>query len=250
MFWISKKSTHLKGIWNNTFIDIHNHLLPNIDDGSKSIAQTQQMIEKMQELGIVEAIATPHTYPGLWDNNKEKIDKNNTKNNIEITFRKISVKFMKKCSSEYFADQYLLALAEAGTLLPIKDNYLLFEFAMIGPPNDAILDTLFQLKLKGYQLILAHPERYQYWSNDIALFDQLKSFDLHFQLNALSLLGYYGKSTQKLAETLLANGHYDFLGTDFHTLEQIEFAKNNTFNARYSSKLEALVEANTFFETK
>ena len=241
MFWISKKSTHLKGIWNNTFIDIHNHLLPNIDDGSKSIAQTQLMIEKMQELGIVEAIATPHTYPGLWDNNKEK---------IENAYDTVGTTYITKCSSEYFADQYLLALAEAGTLLPIKDNYLLIEFAMIGPPNDAILDTLFQLKLKGYQLILAHPERYQYWSNDIALFDQLKSFDLHFQLNALSLLGYYGKPTQKLAETLLANGHYDFLGTDFHTLEQIEFAKNNTFNARYSSKLEALVEANTFFETK
>ena len=199
------------------------------------------MMEKMQELGIAQAIATPHTYPGLWDNNKAT---------IENAFQKVAGNFITKCSSEYFADQYLLSLAETEMLLPIRDNYLLIEFAMIGPPDDTILDTLFQLKLKGYKLILAHPERYQYWSSNKEMFDELKTFDLYFQLNALSLLGYYGKPTQKLAETLLANGHYDFIGTDFHTLEQIEFAKNNTFNARYSSKIETLVEANTFFETK
>lgn len=241
MFWISKKNAPLKSIWNNRLIDIHNHLLPNIDDGAKSKEQTFLMIEKMQELGIAQAIATPHTYPGLWDNNKAT---------IENAFQKVAGNFIKKCSSEYFADQYLLQWATTNELIPLKENYILIEFGMMGPPNDAILDSLFQLKLKGYHLILAHPERYQYWSNDIALFDQLKSFDLYFQLNALSLLGYYGKPTQKLAEALLANGHYDFIGTDFHTLEQIEFAKNNTFNAKYSNKLEALVEANTFFETK
>lgn len=241
MFWISKKNCHLKSIWNNQLIDIHNHLLPNLDDGSKSMEQTLLMIEKMQELGIAQAIATPHTYPGLWNNNKAGIEK---------TFEKIGGTFIKKCSSEYFADEYLNLWEAKNEILPLKENYILIEFAMMGPPNDAILDCLFQLKLKGYRLILAHPERYQYWSNDRAIFDQLKSFDLYFQLNALSVLGYYGKETQKLAESLLNNDHYDFIGTDFHTVAQIEFALQNTFNSKYSSKIEALVEANTFFETK
>ena len=101
------------------------------------------MIEKMQELGIVEAIATPHTYPGLWDNNKEK---------IENAYDTVGTTFITKCSSEYFADEYLLALADAGTILPLKEDYLLIEFAMIGPPNDTILDALFQLKLKGHKI--------------------------------------------------------------------------------------------------
>lgn len=239
MFWISKKTTHFKEIWDNNFIDIHNHLLPNIDDGAQSVEETYRMIEKMQDLGISQAIATPHTYPGLWDN---------TKNHIEKTFQKISGDFIKKCSSEYLADQYLLSLAASNELLTLKENYILIEFSMMGPPNSAILDTLFQLKLKEYRLILAHPERYQYWEKNMMLFEQLKSFDLSFQLNALSLIGYYGKPTQKLAENLLSNGFYDFLGTDFHNLQQIDYAQKNAFDAKFKNKIEILTEANKIFK--
>lgn len=239
MFWISKKIVTYQEIWKEGFLDLHNHLLPGIDDGSKSIDQTKKMIEGMKNLGITESIATPHTYPGLWDNKKE---------DIENAYQSISDSFIKKCSSEYFADEYLINLAISGELLTLKDNYILIEFSMMGPPNDNILDTLFQLKLKDYRIILAHPERYQYWDKDLKLFEQLKSFDLSFQLNALSILGYYGNDTQKTAEYLLKNDFYDFLGTDFHNLQQIEFTKNNSFNTKFSTKIETLVEANSQFK--
>lgn len=238
MFWISKKTVGLSEVWKNGFVDIHNHLLPGIDDGSKSVAQTEAMIQGMQELGITEAIATPHTYPGLWNNNSET---------ISTAYKTVAHPFITKSSSEYFADAYLLERAEKQQLITLKDDFLLIEFAMMSEPVDAIMDVLFALKLKGYRLVLAHPERYGYWEKNLNIFEQLKSFDLDFQLNALSVLGYYGPTCKKMAEYLLENDCYDFLGTDFHTLEQIAFAKNHLFAEKYLKKIMPLVEANHFF---
>lgn len=235
MFWISKKTNYFKEIWNNDFIDIHNHLLPGIDDGSKSAKNTFKMIEEMKNLGISQSIVTPHVYPGLWENSKES---------IQNSYATVGTDFISNYSAEYFADCYLLELEKEQALLPIKDNYLLIEFSLIGPPNDAILDALFQLKLKGYNLILAHPERYQYWNKKINLFENLKAFDLSFQLNSLSIIGYYGKEIQQLSEELLKKGYYEFLGTDFHNLKQIEYTKNNPFSRKLLEYLELLVKSN------
>jgi len=64
------------------------------------------------------------------------------------------------------------------------------------------------------------------------------------------VVGYYGPTCKKMAEYLLENDYYDFLGTDFHTLEQIVFAKNHLFAEKYLKKIMPLVEANQFFSTK
>ena len=91
----------------------------------------------------------------------------------------------------------------------------------------------FDLKLKEYNIILAHPERYLYWKSKTSFFENLKSFDLSFQLNALSLLGYYGEDCKKLSEFLLQNNFYDFLGTDFHSMHQIDFLNTCDANRHF-----------------
>lgn len=240
MFWISKKSNYLE-LWKDGFVDIHNHLLPGIDDGSKSIKHTNAMVQGMQELGITEAFATPHTYPGMWENDIESISK---------AFKKADNPFISGYSSEYFTDTHLLDLANNNQLISLKDNFLLIEFSMMSAPVDELMDILFALKIKDYKLILAHPERYIYWEKNLAVFEQLKSFDLHFQLNVLSLLGFYGAKCKKLSEYLLENDFYEFLGTDFHSVHHIEYTKKNTFPEKYLKKLAPLVEANNFFSTK
>ena len=68
MFWIPKKKVFWKDLWKDGGIDIHNHLLWGIDDGSKSFEETIALSNGLQELGITKVIATPHTYPGLWNN--------------------------------------------------------------------------------------------------------------------------------------------------------------------------------------
>ena len=78
------------------------------------------MIEAMQELGITEAIATPHTYPGLWAN---------TKTTITAAYKSVSHPFITGFSSEYFADSTLKELHSKKELMPLKNNHLLIEFA-------------------------------------------------------------------------------------------------------------------------
>ena len=162
MFWISKKTATYSEAWKNGFVDIHNHLLPGIDDGAKSVAQTEAMILGMQELGITEAVATPHTYPGLWQN---------TKQTIQTAYASVPKSFITSCSSEYLVDTSLVELAEKDTLLPLKGDCVLIEFAMMSAPVSGLMETLFTLKLKGYRLILAHPERYLYWEKNLKMFN-------------------------------------------------------------------------------
>ena len=240
MFWISKKTVSYSEVWKDGFVDIHNHLLPGIDDGAKTLEDTLEMIEGMQALGITEALATPHSYPGMWPN---------TKTTIKDAFACVPHTFIRGCGSEYFADGSLVDLMNNNELLPLQNNHLLIEFSMMSAPVSGLMDVLFALKLKGYQLILAHPERYLYWDKNLVMFEELIAFDLEFQLNALSLLGYYGDRCQKLSELLLSENYYKYLGTDFHTLHDIHFTKNHTFSEKHLKKVMLLVQANQQFSS-
>lgn len=241
MFWISKKTVSYTEVWKEGFVDIHNHLLPGIDDGATSIAQTLAMIEGMQALGTTEALATPHSYPGMWAN---------TKTTITEAYATVPHDFITGCSSEYFADGSLVDLMNDNALLPLPNNHLLIEFGMMSAPVSGLMDVLFALKLKGYRLILAHPERYLYWDTKLVMFEELKSFDLEFQMNSLSLLGFYGDRCKKVAEHLLAEDYYDYLGTDFHNLHHIHYTKNHSFSEKHLKKVMPLVQANQAFSLK
>ena len=143
MFWISKKKVFWKDLWENGFIDIHNHLLWGIDDGSKSLEETISLCNAMQELGITEAIATPHTYPGLWNNSTADL----TTAYANYCSSADSL-FIKNVASEYLADVYLEHLMEQKTIVTLPGEYVLIEFSMLFAPSERIMETLFQLKLK------------------------------------------------------------------------------------------------------
>ena len=95
-------------------------------------------------------------------------------------------------------------------------NFLLIENSFIQEPWD--LDRIvFDLKIKGFKPILAHPERYFYYAEGHRdRYVKLHSNGLMFQINLLSLSGYYGKAEKNTAEYLLENGMVDFIGTDLH----------------------------------
>ncbi len=244
MFWIKNKKVFWKDLWKDGFIDIHNHLLWGIDDGAKSFEETKLICNNMQDLGITKAIATPHTYPGLWDNSYFEINQA-----YEEYQKKDSNNFIVGVASEYLAESYLEQEVQRKSILTLPGNYILIEFSMLFPPTERIMESLFQLKLKGYQLILAHPERYLYWENSLHTFEKLKTFNLHFQLNTLSLLGYYGNDVKKIAIQLLNLEFYDFFGTDTHKIEQIDYhtKKALELNNKQILILENIINANKEF---
>jgi len=244
MFWIPKKKVFWKDLWKDGCIDIHNHLLWGIDDGSKSFEETIALSKGLQELGITKAIATPHTYPGLWNNTATDI------NSIYTTYKNLETNhFIMGVASEYLAESYLEQEVQQKSILTLPGNYILIEFSMLFPPTERIMESLFHLKLKGYKFILAHPERYIYWKNNVKAFEKLKTFDLYFQMNTLSLLGYYGTDVKKLTLQLLDLDMYDFIGTDTHKIDHINFMKMNSLQAKniQIQKLETIIKANEIF---
>ncbi|HZF65857.1 MAG TPA: CpsB/CapC family capsule biosynthesis tyrosine phosphatase, partial [Chitinophagaceae bacterium] len=82
--------------------------------------------------------------------------------------------------------------------------------------------VIFDMQMQDYQPVLAHPERYTYLNRKRDLLDDLKAAGCLFQLNLLSLTGYYGDTVLELAEDMVHNNYYDMVGTDLHHHKHLE----------------------------
>lgn len=195
-------------------VDMHSHLLPNIDDGSKSMEDSISMIKGLGNLGYEKIITTPHIMGDYYPNTPEIIRSKVTTLNEALIKEGINLKI--EAAAEYFLDDFFEELLAKGVeLLTFSDNFLLVEFSTFAMPVNAF-NLIFELQTKGYKVILAHPERYVYLANQFEQFEQLKSQGCLFQANLLSLAGHYGSEQKKLGIKMLKAGMIDYLGTDLH----------------------------------
>tara|TARA_Y100001954_G_C15824517_1_gene611566 strand:+ start:1184 stop:1927 length:744 start_codon:yes stop_codon:yes gene_type:complete len=236
-----KSKPILKEIIPKGFVDIHSHILPGIDDGPKKLKQSLGLISRIENLGISKIYATPHSYPGLYNNTNETIIKSynrliNFKDNFDI---KINY------SSEYMIDNSLIKKASEKSILTLSKNYVLIEMPLIGEPNN-LHDIIFELNINGYRCILAHPERYIFYENKLKSFEKLKKIGCQFQLNLLSIIGKYGKSTVELTKHLLKNDMIDFIGSDFHSEIDVNLCdyKRSILNYKEIDRLSKIFENN------
>ena len=217
IFNLFKSKPTLKELIPDGFVDIHSHILPGIDDGAKNVEESLKMISEMKKLGFSKIIGTPHTYPGLYNNTNKIIYNSYLKIKDKIKNHNISTSI----ASEYMIDNSLIEKAENKNLLCLKDNYVLIEFNFINESYD-YKEILFKIQLNEYRPIIAHPERYLYWFNDFKKLRELKRNGCKFQLNFLSITGYYGKKVLEMANKLIKNNMIDFVGSDFHNLNHIK----------------------------
>lgn len=242
MLSLFRSKYYLKDILPDNYIDIHNHVLPGIDDGARTVEETNRLISQMKAINIAGAIATPHTYSGLWNNTSTSI-----KEAYEIaTVPKQNTSFLKGYASEYMLDHKLIQRIKKETLLGLHEDYILIEFHLFSYPIN-LYEMLFELKLQNYKIVIAHPERYLYFHNSMSKYKKLKEFGVFFQLNLLSLTGYYGKEIQIMAEVLLHNGLYDFTGTDIHNERQIKQLSTKAIPFPKKNILGDLLQNNTIF---
>ena len=193
---------------------MHSHLVPGIDDGAQDMSASLEFIRGLHQLGYSKIITTPHILWEIYPNTPEIIKKGTGEVNAALTDAGIDVKF--EAAAEYFIDEHFEQELENKTpLLPISDNLVLVEFSMINAPMD-LHDVLFEMQMQNYQPVLAHPERYVFLKNNPSFFEQLRNSGCLFQLNLLSLTGYYGQSVLELAEYLVKKDFYDYAGTDLH----------------------------------
>lgn len=194
--------------------DIHCHVIPGVDDGSTDASTSADLIERMQRWGIKRIIASPHVTQDTFENTPETLAPAFELLKDELARRGNDIEISH--SAEYRIDDFFMAQLDAGNVVSLPQDYILVENSFIQEPW-GVDQILFDLKVKGYKPILAHPERYFYYhGNKRARYDEIHSTGTLFQINMLSLAGYYGKEEKAVAEYLVEKGYADFLGTDLH----------------------------------
>ncbi|MGL4873251.1 MAG: tyrosine-protein phosphatase [Clostridium sp.] len=198
----------------NNIIDIHTHVLPEIDDGSNSIEMTLKMINQGIENGVVEIVATPHYRAEISLLSYKEVE--NKVEALNNQLRNIGSKIKIYAGQEiYYTDKLIenLEKKEIGTIN--NSRYILIELSS-RKFEETFLDTVYELKLRGITTIIAHPERYKYVQRDFEYINRLIDEGCLFQLDAASLVGDYGKDAKQTAMKILKNNIYNFIGSDSH----------------------------------
>ncbi len=209
-----KKSVPLIKHIPKNFVDIHSHLLPNVDDGSKSFKESLLLLQKIHSFGVNNLVLTPHIMEGVWENSRTDLIErfNQLKEYLkEHNFTEINLHL----GAEYMLDGNFNKLLKSEPLLTIKDNFILVEMSYLSAPVN-LYETIFDIQIANYKPILAHPERYNFLHTNFNEYKKLKDAGCLFQLNLLSLTNYYGKEVKKVSIKLLKENLIDFVGSDTH----------------------------------
>ena len=191
--------------------DIHSHLIPGVDDGAKDIDSSVFLIKKLSDWGVERIITTPHRTDETFENSVEIIEPKYQE--LLLRLKSESIDIDLQYSFEYRMDEGFIRLRDNDLLRPLSGKYILVENSFIQPLWN-LDDLLFDLKLKGFHPVLAHPERYNYYHSNKSVYKHLKSLEVLFQVNILSFSGCYGKEVQEISIWLLKNNMVDFVSTD------------------------------------
>jgi protein-tyrosine phosphatase len=217
MFFSRKKEPTVDLSWLNT--DIHSHLIPGIDDGSPDIQTSVELIRGLSEFGYKKLVTTPHVLWEIYPNTSEIIMQG--LNEVRAAIKEAGMEIQLDAAAEYFIDDHFeQEINNKVPLLPVRHKMVLVEFSMITAPLD-LKQVIFELQMQNYQPLLAHPERYTYLMQKKNFYDELKDIGCFFQLNLLSLTGYYGGSVKEIAEYLIRKNYYNFAGTDLHNARHL-----------------------------
>ena len=218
MFSIFKK----KVLGNFSFLktDLHNHILPGLDDGAKTISDSIELLQAMQQLGYQKIICTPHILGNIYPNTAATILP--AFEAVKAVLVENGITLQIEVAAEYMADENFVEAVEKKQPLQHfgEKKIILIEMSYLAP-SPYLEQCVFQLILDGYQPILAHPERYNYYHKQPEKYELWKEKGCWLQLNALSLTGYYGRHVKQAAEKLLAAQFIDLLGTDLHHAQHL-----------------------------
>ena len=195
--------------------DIHSHILFNVDDGAKSIEESIELLKKMAEIGFKNIILTPHYIKGS-EYSSENQEKQEKLEELKNAIKDENIDINIYLGNEIFINNEIIELIKNNSIYTLNNTrYILVEL----PFHNQIVgleDIIYELKIKGLIPIIAHPERYTYFQENYKEIDRLREEGFLFQGNYASILGYYGKNSQKLFKYMLKKQYIDYLGTDIH----------------------------------
>lgn len=204
-------------------VDMHNHILFGLDDGAKVIDESIDLLKGMIALGRKKVIMTPHIMSDFYKNGPHNILPQ-----LELLRAKVAeldLDIQLEVAAEYYLDETFIKSIESGEpLLTFGKNYLLFETAFMNE-SPQLKSVIFEMKSNGIKPVFAHPERYIYMHSNFSKYESIFERDICFQINILSLSGYYSPEIKKVAEKLIDAKMVHFISSDCHNQRHMEALK-------------------------
>lgn len=195
-------------------IDIHSHILPNIDDGARNIEETIQLMKEAEKVGFEAIISTSHYREGYYETATP--ERELWMNLIYQKLKEEDIHLQLYLGNEIYLSENIISLLEEGKASTINDtSYVLFEMPLNVEPLN-LYNVVYEMLQYKLVPILAHPERYTFIQEDPELIYDLIEQGVLMQSNYASITGYYGKKAQMIMEKMLENNMVHFLGSDVH----------------------------------
>lgn len=229
-------------------IDFHNHVVPKIDDGSKSSKMSLDMLRKSYEDGVKTIINTVHFQHPKMDflNTEYEYIIEKTKK-IEKLANNNGIKVKLESYAEVYYQSNLVDLID-NPLITISSKYMLIEFHPLLIPND-IDNVFYELETNGITPIIAHPERYLKVQQDIDIAKSWVDKGYILQINCGSITGDFGINIQNIAFNLINNGLYHIIGSDAHNNNRRNFCLKEASQKLiqiYGSEIVDIVNENSY----
>ena len=227
-------------------IDIHSHILAGIDDGAKTLEDGLAIVRELASQGVTEIIATPHYIDEtIYVSSKQKNQQLLAQLKKALKDEKIDVKVY--LGNEIYICNRIDELVESAQIATMNGSkYILVEFPM-SEKFPSYEDILYDLTLKGYKVILAHPERYTITQDDFSILERLVEMGVLLQCNTGSFIRQYGKHAEKLAVKLAKKRMIFALGSDIHRTRkrnEIELAIKKLRKYYSDDDLEQILDKN------
>lgn len=196
------------------FIDVHAHILPEVDDGSGSIDETIRMLTRAYEQGIRTIIATPHYASGARNTPTDKLHL--IREQVQLEAHKISPEFTILPGNEIFYSGSTISRIKSGEALTLAGSrYVLIEFSTRESYN-SLYQGMSEVIRSGFLPVLAHVERYRCFYKKEYLINDLIELGCYIQMNSSSVLGRIFDTEANYSRKLIKQGLVHLLGSDCH----------------------------------
>ncbi|MGY0691488.1 tyrosine-protein phosphatase [Virgibacillus sp. FSP13] len=209
-------------------IDIHCHILPDIDDGAKTLTESMAMARAAVEQGIHTIIATPHHRNGRYNNEKQHILQYVSELNDHLRTEAIPLTILPGQETRLYGE--MVTGLEYGELLALNQDtsYLFVEFPSNHVPRYA-KQVLFDIQVAGYIPVIVHPERNQEISEYPSILYEFVRNGALSQVTAASVCGKFGKNIQKLTHQLIKANLTQFIASDAHNTTSRGFVMQEAY---------------------
>ena len=196
-------------------VDIHTHVIPNVDDGSPSLSESINMIKHEISIGVDTIYCTPHHIYKRYEKSVDTIKSQFELLKKEVEKENLPIKLYLGQEICYSHREDIISMLKAGKLLTLNNtNRVLLEFSFTREPED-VLDVIYNFNVNGYEAIIAHIERYEWMTIDKV--KALRNEGALIQINSNSYLGMTTWKEKRITRKLLKLGLVDFVASDTHS---------------------------------